>query len=371
LALPVYPIEKQGGMNSSMTNTSEKPLITFALFAYNQERFIREAVEGAFSQTYSPLEIILSDDCSPDRTFEIMEEMVANYSGPHTIVLNRNERNLGLIGHINLVMGMVKGELIVGAAGDDVSLPHRTTKIFQEYFKSKDDAYSIFSNATWIDSKSRKMNLLRKNPVQDDSLKIDNYAKKYPPGFVNGATHAWHREVFAFFGPLPNYIWAEDTTIPFRSAILGKILYIHDPLVLYRRRYINSGNKYFIGYSKFIDNRKIALDRRLATYKCRLEDLNLASKVVENPKMAEKIGRIFLITESQIARITQEIAHIKKPLLQQLKEAKILMGTKIRFPFRFVVLWQCVREIAIVKYLLEHPRSVFYYNYQNKIRKFR
>ena len=40
------------------------PLVTFALFAYNQERYVREAVEGAFAQTYQPLEIILSDDCS-------------------------------------------------------------------------------------------------------------------------------------------------------------------------------------------------------------------------------------------------------------------------------------------------------------------
>jgi len=42
----------------------EKSLITLALVAYNQERFISEALEGAFAQTYSPLEIILSDDCS-------------------------------------------------------------------------------------------------------------------------------------------------------------------------------------------------------------------------------------------------------------------------------------------------------------------
>jgi len=43
--------------------TPERPLLTFALFGYNQEQYIREAVEGAFAQTYSPLEIILSDDC--------------------------------------------------------------------------------------------------------------------------------------------------------------------------------------------------------------------------------------------------------------------------------------------------------------------
>ena len=86
-------------MGTVMTNSTEKPLITFALFAYNQERFIREAVEGAFSQTYSPLEIILSDDCSPDRTFEIMKEMAAEYTGPHTIVLNRNEKNHSKFGN--------------------------------------------------------------------------------------------------------------------------------------------------------------------------------------------------------------------------------------------------------------------------------
>lgn len=33
----------------------DRPLITFALFAYNQEQYIEEAVQGALSQTYSPL----------------------------------------------------------------------------------------------------------------------------------------------------------------------------------------------------------------------------------------------------------------------------------------------------------------------------
>jgi len=45
-------------------NVTDRPLVTFALLAYNQEEFIREAVEGAFALTYEQLEIILSDDCS-------------------------------------------------------------------------------------------------------------------------------------------------------------------------------------------------------------------------------------------------------------------------------------------------------------------
>jgi glycosyltransferase involved in cell wall biosynthesis len=58
-------------------NPTDRSLVTFALFAYNQEKYIREAVEGALAQTYEPLEIILSDDCSSDRTFETMREMAA------------------------------------------------------------------------------------------------------------------------------------------------------------------------------------------------------------------------------------------------------------------------------------------------------
>src|SRR5215470_18905066 len=100
-----------------------KPLVTFYVMAYNQARFIREAVEGALAQTYSPLEIVLSDDCSWDGTFEVMRDAVKGYSGPHTVILNRNPRNLGLSEHVNRIIELARGDLIIAADGDDVSSP--------------------------------------------------------------------------------------------------------------------------------------------------------------------------------------------------------------------------------------------------------
>ena len=91
----------QHDAEAELRTDDERPLVTFALCAYNQERFIREAIEGAFAQTYEPLEIILSDDCSSDRTFEIMQEMAAAYAGAARIKLNRNASNLGIAGHVN------------------------------------------------------------------------------------------------------------------------------------------------------------------------------------------------------------------------------------------------------------------------------
>jgi glycosyltransferase involved in cell wall biosynthesis len=108
-----------------MPESSQKPLLTFAVAGFNQEAFVEEAVKGAFSQTYSPLELILSDDCSQDRTFEIMREMAAVYRGPHRVILNRNPARRSIGGHINRIVELSKGELIITAAGDDISLPER------------------------------------------------------------------------------------------------------------------------------------------------------------------------------------------------------------------------------------------------------
>lgn len=105
----------------------QKPLISYVVTTYNIEEYVKEAVMCAFAQTYSPLEIILSDDCSTDRTFDIMKQMADEYEGPHKVVLNRNETNLGITRHMNKAyLELANGEIIIAAHGDDVSKPERT-----------------------------------------------------------------------------------------------------------------------------------------------------------------------------------------------------------------------------------------------------
>jgi len=44
--------------------------VSFLILTYNQVDFVENALSGAFSQTYSPLEIVISDDASTDGTRE-------------------------------------------------------------------------------------------------------------------------------------------------------------------------------------------------------------------------------------------------------------------------------------------------------------
>lgn len=220
-----------------MTAPSEKPFVSFTLFAYNHERFIREAVEGAFSQTYSPLEIILSDDCSTDLTFEIIKDMASNYSGPHKVIINQNTRNLGIGGHVNRIMQLAKGELIIGAAGDDISLPERTSVLVHEWLSSGKSYKSLFSNQYIIDGFSKDTaKYFNSSPIY--TRNINDFIRE-PRCWVTGCSHAYEKSLFDIYGPIDARIIQEDGAISFRAILKGNIKYIDKCLVKYRRHSSN------------------------------------------------------------------------------------------------------------------------------------
>lgn len=180
--------------------------------------FIREAIAGAFSQTYTPTEIILSDDCSDDGTWDIMQEMAENYRGPHRIILNRNDKNLGISDHLNCIVQLGSGEWFVLGAGDDISLPDRVKMIYDS-IKQHPNAYGVATALLNIDESGNKIG-------------YHNFDMEHP--YVTGASGAWHRKCFEFFGRITQQTTAEDIIIPFRSLLLGELLLIKTPTVRYR-----------------------------------------------------------------------------------------------------------------------------------------
>lgn len=211
---------------------SERPSVTFALFAYNQMRFIRGAVECALAQDYSPLEIILSDDCSSDCTFDVMQDMVHGYNGPHNIILNRNIINLGIGGHVKKIAEIASGEIIIMAAGDDLSTPNRSQALANIFFEDK-DVFAAFSDLSNIDQENKvlanRISTWRKNkPISLEEVIF------HGGGLGPGACYAYRKECFFWPWIYPDSIMNEDRLLPLRAIILGKIRYIDMVLVNYR-----------------------------------------------------------------------------------------------------------------------------------------
>ncbi|WP_163849192.1 glycosyltransferase family 2 protein [Pseudooceanicola aestuarii] len=149
---------------------TQRPLVTFALFAYNQEDYIREAIEGAFSQTYEPLEIILSDDCSTDRTFEIMQEMAAAYEGPHRVISRKNSSNIGTVDHLIAVSREASGGLLIVAAGDDISKPERSAVLTAAWIAS--GAMALYSGHILIDDTGKPLSTTEIIPPHAPTQKL-------------------------------------------------------------------------------------------------------------------------------------------------------------------------------------------------------
>jgi hypothetical protein len=186
-------------------------------------------------------------------------------------------------------MSLSSGKIIVGAAGDDVSLPDRVTKIVEKFVEFDYRAHSVWSSAKYINSQGDMLaNKFIPAIKHNDVSMVKN---KNP---VIGATHAWLNDVFLFFGPLLPEVVFEDNAISFRSYLLGGIEYIHDDLVLYRQHENNMTN-----YTRNLSV-KTTYERAFLRVKAkgvglnqRLKDLDIFNKKYDNIRqtMVKKIEK--------------------------------------------------------------------------------
>ena len=100
-------------------------LVSVIILTYNSGKFITETLEGAKNQTYSNVELIISDDASKDNTIEICEEWIENNKDRFlNIKLLKVDINTGISANYNRGLKMAQGKWVKYCAGDDVLLPY-------------------------------------------------------------------------------------------------------------------------------------------------------------------------------------------------------------------------------------------------------
>jgi glycosyltransferase involved in cell wall biosynthesis len=88
-------------------NAQQRPLVSVVTPVYNGESYLRECVESVLSQTYQNWEYIILDNCSDDRTYEIVEEYRLRDS---RIRLYHNDELLPIIANHNKAFGLISSE---------------------------------------------------------------------------------------------------------------------------------------------------------------------------------------------------------------------------------------------------------------------
>ena len=248
------------------------------LLTYNHEGFVEAAARACLNQDCEPIEIIFSDDASTDATFEILSALAAQYDGPHKLTLRRNTTNLGISAHYNRLVALAMGDLLITAAGDDISMPNRVGRLLETW--RKNDRPPLVSSG--FQAITLKGDLAGEPNLGSDLSRwktADAWCKKRPR--VVGATHAFTKKLWTVFGPLNEDIHYEDQVMSLRSCCLGGGINIPEALILYREGGVSSAEPRDRKYEDKIAALKTRFSRQRAVYAqvrtdlktMRLEDL--------------------------------------------------------------------------------------------------
>lgn len=96
------------------------PKVSVVMITYGHENYIREAIEGVLMQQIDfSVELIIANDCSPDKTDEIVNELIISNETNIEIVYKKHETNIGMMSNFTFALNQAKGKYIALCEGDD------------------------------------------------------------------------------------------------------------------------------------------------------------------------------------------------------------------------------------------------------------
>ncbi len=222
-------------------------LISCIVPVYNGERYLREALDSILAQTYRPLEIIVVDDGSTDRT-----PMVAEAYGDQIRYLH--QPNAGTASACNLGLRAANGDFVAFLAADDLWHPEKLTRQMVRFREGPQlDVCVTHVENFWVPELREEAERFR-----------DHRISKPLPGYVPQTLLA-RRGIFETVGYFNVTLRHADSTDWFlRAAEHGAIMEILPDALVYRRIHSSNLSRRMASDSRreYLQLLKTSLDRR-------------------------------------------------------------------------------------------------------------
>lgn len=222
-------------MNSQI---NEKPLVSIVVITYKSAKYVLETLEGAYNQTYQNIELIISDDCSPDNTIEICRNWIdKNKKRFIRTELLISANNTGVTSNCNRGISLAEGKYISLCAGDDFYHPNKIQKQVELFEKLPNDFGIVYGDLNIIDENSKithnsfyNIHLKGIPPPNGDIFK---YFFKLNP--VHTLSVLVKKEVFEKVGKYDENLIFEDWDMSMRWAKYFKFHFHNDIVASYRK----------------------------------------------------------------------------------------------------------------------------------------
>ncbi len=217
-------------------------LFSLEVVCYNHEKYIEDALQSVLAQTYENIEVIICDDFSKDRTWEIIQSFVPKLQRRFgRVVAFQNPSNLGVTSSYNKLVEKTTGSVVFVLSGDDMMEENYVAEIMQA-FKEHPEASVVVSNGYQVEEQVRYSGLAnasldlwyKKIP---DFNKETLFERIYWQNCVFAPGTSVKRIVYDVFGFYDTDIGIEDLEYWLRISRTKEIefAYIDKPLIFYRK----------------------------------------------------------------------------------------------------------------------------------------
>jgi len=201
------------------------PKVSVLMPAYNAELYIDQAIQSILDQTFEDFECIIIDDCSTDRTWEIIQRYADQ---DDRIIAIRNEHNLKICKTLNKWIALARGQYIARMDADDISLPQRF-QLQVDYLDAHDEVGIVWGsmqmfNDLWV---------IGTRTYHQSDVEIRRHIFRYSP-FCHPAVmirssalelSGWYNE---------SWVFAEDYDLYFRLGQYCEFANINTLIIKYR-----------------------------------------------------------------------------------------------------------------------------------------
>lgn len=202
------------------------PKITALVITYKQEKLIKRALDSLLRQKEYLYEICVTDDCSPDNTWTVLQEYSDQYPG--LFKLHRNDPNVGIFQNVEQSWTMPTGELVYQLSGDD-ECPDGWFKTIVEYISQNNIDYITNRVCIYGDFKCQYPNgdyFIKRNKMVTEKFDLVSLTMR---GLIGNRSACYSTSIMKMYKNVSqgrSYIaeWAQEIELPYFTE---KAYYIH------------------------------------------------------------------------------------------------------------------------------------------------
>lgn len=234
-----------------MDNNDDK--VSVALAVYNGERYLPQQLASLQSQTLKPIELVVVDDCSTDKSLEVIKAFPLTFEKR----IFSNEKNMGPNFTFKKLAGLCKGNYVAFCDQDDIWLPDKIESSISKIKKIDSSIPAIvFSDLSVVDEES---NLVHNSFWKLRSTKPENFylSDILFGNIVTGCASLINKAMANELLKMPLHVMMYDHWMALIGYSFGKYSFINEPLILYRAHGTNVTDKHKASFFKnFINGLK-------------------------------------------------------------------------------------------------------------------